>query len=250
MATRKLSTSISKQGVPSTQMRTATVLDVIEPQVTEDDTTTGWTVLLDFGGGEITNAGVADTYSPIPGDVVTVMKYLNSCFVIGKVVAGVSGLEPGGRVGYAFHDATVAGAFVTVAASTEALVPDLAVTFDARNGACYEVEIGTLGYFSNVANTHVLFRLRQDTLAGADIGEYFRAACTTSGQVFGFNRRRLIRNDTGVDFPVTVLLTITAGAAGNANAYANTISKPFMEITTKGSSKLYPSAAPMTAPPD
>jgi hypothetical protein len=250
MVTRRLSTSISKQGAPSTQMRTATVIDVIEPQLTEDDTLTGWSVLLDFGGGEITNAGVGGTYQPIPGDIVAVMKYQGTLFVVDKVVAGVEGLEPGGRVGYAYHNAIAAGVFATAAISTEILVPDLAVPFTAMAGACYQVEIGMIGFQSNAADNWVNFRLRQNTVTGEDLGDFFRQPTSQANNICGFGQRRLIRNDTGVDFPVTAVLTITASSAGNASVWANTVTRPFMEITVKGSSKLYPSAAPMTAPPD
>lgn len=251
MVTRPISRTISRQGKPQTQMRTATVMDIIAPATSDADLVTGWQVQLDFGGGEITRAGVASSYTPIPGDVVTVMRYLNTLFVIDKVVAGDTGAEPGGRVGYAYYDALVAGTIVTAAAGTEVAVPGLQVSFPVRNGAAYEIEIGgPLGFHNSIANTQAWFILRLDTVTGTQLGEFFRWPTAAAGQVHGFAGRRILRNDTGYDFDATVLLTLLAAAGNTASAYANTSTKPFIEVTIKGSSKLYPHATALPAPPD
>jgi hypothetical protein len=251
MVTRQISRTISKQSKPPTQMRTATVKDIIAPTTSDTDLVTGWQVLLDFGGGEISRAGVASTYTPIPGDVVTVMRYLNTLFVVDKVVAGDTGAEPGGRVAYAYYDAQSAATFATAAASAELAVPSLQVTFPCRNGAAYEIEVGgPLGYHNSVANVQTLFSLRLDTLAGALLGQFFRAPTAGAGQVHGFAGRRILRNDTGYDFDATVLLTFSAASANTASVYADTATRPFIEVTVKGSSKLYPHATAFPAPPD
>lgn len=250
MVTRGISRSIASQARPQTQMRTAKVLDVIEPSTSELDVVTGWQVKLDFGGGEVANAGVAATYTPIPGDVVTVMTYLNALFVVDKIVGGTTGDEPGGRLGYAQYEAAANGVFATAAISTEVAVPSLELFVDVRNGAAYEFEVGVLGIQAAVANSFGLLRLRQDGVGGADLGEFFRVPTTQAGVPFFFQGKRIIRNDTGFDFNVHVALTLQASSAGTASAYAGIRSRPFVEMRAKGSSKLYPHAAPLDPPPD
>ena len=249
MATRRLAASVAAQQRAQTKMRTATVIDILAPSVTEADLATGWQVLLDFGGGEVKQAGVASTYTPIPGDVVTVMMYLNTLFVIDKVAAGATGLEPGGRVAYAYQKTT--GNYASPAVSTEiALSTDLILTVPMRNGAAYEVVLYT-GYTNAVANQWAMFRLRQTAFnSGIDIGEYFRAPNTIAALAYGFRGTMLLRNDTGVDFNVVIVPTITSPAGGIASAFCTPQTRAFIEVVVKGSSKLYPHAAAVTAPPD
>jgi hypothetical protein len=248
MVTRRLAASVAAQQRAQTKMRTATVLDILAPSTTEADLATGWQVLLDFGGGEVKQAGVASTYNPIPGDVVTVMMYLNTLFVIDKVAAGATGLEPGGRVAYGYQQTT--GTYATAAVSTEiALSTDLTITVPMRTGAAYEVVLYT-GYSNAVANQWAMFRLRQNAFnSGIDIGEYFRRPTTIAAAVCGFKGEMLLRNDTGVDFDVVVVPTLTSPSTGAASAFCTAQTRAYIEVTVKGSSKLYPHAAAVTAPP-
>lgn len=248
MATQRLATSVSRNAKPQTQTRTAVVLDILEPSTDETDAVTGWQLLLDFGGGETRRAGVASSYNPVPGDTVAVARYLNTLFVIDKVAAGGSGLEPGGRVAYGYVKTT--GTYTTAPVSTEVeLSPDLTLVVPMRTGAAYEVYLKT-GYANAVANQWAFFRLRQDTPTGADLGEYFRQSNTLAGTVFGFEGIMLVRNDTGVDFDCTIMPTLTSPSGGAASAFCTNQTRAYIEVNPKGSSKLYPHAAAVSAPPD
>lgn len=246
MVTRSLATSVSKQAKEQTQTRTATVLDVLAPTADEADVVTGWQVLLDFGGNEVRRAGVASSYNPVPGDVVAVARYLNTLFVIDKVVAGNSGDAPTNRVAYSY--VKTPGTYATAAASAEIqLSTDLTLTVPMRNGAAYNVRLRT-GYTGATANTWAFFRLRQDTAAGADIGEYFRAPVTLVTATYGFDNTLVLRNDTGLDLNVVIMPTLTAPATGSASAFCTAQSRAYIEVTVIGSSKLYPYAAAIVAP--
>lgn len=248
MATQRLATSVSRNAKPQTQTRTAVILDILEPSTDEVDAVTGWQVLLDFGGGETRRAGVASSYNPVPGDTVAVARYLNTLFVIDKVTSGGSGLEPGGRVAYGYVKTT--GSYKTAAVSTEVeLSSDLTLVVPMRTGACYEVYLQT-GYSNATANLWAFFRLRQDSPTGADLGEFFRQAVTAAASVFGFHGTLLLRNDTGVDFDCKIMPTLTSPSGGAASAFCTAQTRAYIEVNPKGSSKLYPHAAAVSAPPD
>lgn len=249
MATRRFASSISKQTRPQTALRTAVVTAVLPPSTSESDVVTGWQVVLDFGGGEIKNAGVASSYNPVPGDIVVVARYLNHLFVIDKVTAGASGEEPTSRTAYAYVQTP--GTYVTAAAAaTDVAIPDLTVVATMKAGAAYNVRLRT-GYSGNVANTWALFRLRQNAAnSGIDIGEYFRSPVTTASLAYGFDATLVLRNDTSVDLDVTIVPTLTASATGNATAFCTAQSRAFIEVTVIGSSSLYPYAAAVQAPAD
>lgn len=249
MVTRPLSTSITRSARPGTQMRSGTVLDVIAPTVDEAGVETGWQVLLQMDGGQVRQAGVASTYNPIPGDVVAITSYLNTLFVIDKVAAGQSGIEPGGRVDYGFQQTTGTYRTGTVSAEVE-LSTDLNRTFLARNGAAYHVTLFT-GYSNAAAPQWAFFRLRQNAFnSGIDIGEYFRQGVPVATVVYGFRGKLQIRNDTGQDFTVTIVPTLSSPAGGAATAFCTANTRAFTEVTVAGSSKLWPHAAPLTIPPD
>jgi hypothetical protein len=249
VATRRLASSIAAGQKPGTQIRAATVLDVIEPTTDEAGVVTGWQVLVDLGDGKISQAGVASTYRPIPFDIVATASYQNSLFVIDKVAGAQSGVEPGGRVAYGY--VTTAGAYCTGTASAEVeLSTELNVTFMARTGAAYELFLST-GYSSAGANTWALFRLRQTAFnSGLELGEWYRKAATIATNVHGFEGRLVVRNDTGIDFDVTIVPTLTSPTGIVASAFNTASTKAWVEVVVKGSSKLYQHAAPMTAPPD
>lgn len=246
---RRLATSVARTAKPATQTRTAKVVDVLAPTTDEADLVTGWQVLLDFGGGEVRRAGVASSYNPLPGDTVVVARYLNTLFVIDRVTAGDTGSEPGGRVGYAYYSGAN-GSFQVIPAATEAAVTGLACSVALRNGAAYQVEVGGLGVHCNVASTQVLFRLRADGPTGLDLGEWYRLPTNASGQVHGFDGTRIIRNDNGVDLTLNIVLTANPPTGVAASMFCTTVTRPFIEVTVKGSSKLYPHAAPVPPPPD
>lgn len=246
---RRLATSVARTAKPATQTRTARVVDVLAPTTDEADVATGWQVLLDFGGGEVRRAGVASSYSPLPGDTVVVARYLNTLFVIDRVTAGDTGNDPGGRVGYAYYSGAT-GTFQVVPAATEDAVTGLACSVALRTGAAYQVEVGGLGLHCNVANTQVLFRLRVDGPSGLDLGEWYRVPTNTAGQVHGFDGNRIIRNDNGVDLTLNVVLTAGTPAGVAASMFCTAATRPFIEVTIKGSSKLYPHAAPVPPPPE
>jgi hypothetical protein len=246
---RRLSTQVGKRQ-PATQTRTALVIDLLEPTLAEDDETAGWQVLLDFGGGEVRRAGVAASYIPAPGDTVAVARHLNTLFVIGRVTAGENGDPPGGRVGFAYRDHQGAGGtYLSTSGGVEAVITDLLVPCVLKTGTAYEVEMCT-GFTTNTANQYTHFRLRQDTLAGAAITEFFRHPMTVISVIYGFHDTVLIRNDTGVDITTTLVPTFQHPGAITVSLYASTVTKPFMEVRSKGSSKLYPHAAPMPVPAD
>jgi hypothetical protein len=246
---RRVATSIARQAKPATQTRTATVLDVLAPTTDEADVATGWQVLLDFGGAEVRRAGVASSYNPVKGDVVVVARYLNTLFVIDRVTAGDSGGEPGGRVGYAYYTGAT-GTFQAIPASTETTVTGLVCSVALRDGGAYQVEIGGLGVHCNVANTQTLFRLRENGPGGLDLGEWYRLPTNGAGQVHGFDGHRIIRNDNGVDLTLTIALTAQPPATVTASMFCTAVTRPFIEVTVKGSSKLYPHAAPVPPPPE
>lgn len=249
MVTRRLSASITSSARPGTQMRSGTVLDVIEPTVDEAGVETGWQVLLQLADGQVRQAGVASSYNPIPGDVVAITQYQNTLFVVDKVTAGQSGLEPGGRVDYGFQQTTGTYRTGTVGAEVE-LSTDLNRTFMARTGAAYNVHLFT-GFSNAAAPQWAFFRLRQTAFnSGIDIGEYFRQGVPVATVVYGFHGTIVIRNDTGQDFTVTVVPTLTSPAGGAATAFCTANTRAFTEVTVAGSSKLWPHAAPLTIPPD
>ena len=124
---------------------------------------------------------------------------------------------------------------------------DLTLTVPMRNGAAYNVRIRT-GYTTSAANTWALIRLRQDTVAGTDIGEYFRSCVTIASAAYGFDNTLVIRNDTGLDLNAVIMPTLTAPAVGTAGAFCTAATRAFIEVTVIGSSKLYPYAASITAP--
>lgn len=245
---RRIAGSITRTAKPATQTRIATVLEILAPTTDEADVATGWQVLLDFGGGEVRRAGVASSYNPIPGDTVVVARYLNTLFVIDRQTAGDTGEAPGGRVGYAYYQGTVFGDIGSVPANSEVTFPDLEVSVDLRDGAAYQVEIGGIAWHCNVANTEVLWRLREGGPSGLDLGEWFRRPSNTAGAVTGMHGAHIIRNDNGVDLTLTIALTCYSPPSVTATFYANAVTLPFMEVTVKGSSLLYPHASPVPPP--
>lgn len=249
MVTRRLAGSISSRERPSTQTRTATVKELLSPSLAENDATTGWQVLLDFGGGEIKNAGCSASYTPVPGDTVVVSRYQNTLLIVDRLTAGGTGELPGGRVAYAYYDATVAGNYATAAAGAEVALPSLIVQAFMRNGAAYDVELFT-GFSTAVANNLASFQVRKDTVTGTQLTEYFRETTTIAANVVGFQGVRQIRNDSGVDQNVVLVACMVASSTSAANAYANPLNKPWFEVRVKGASILYPHASALPTPPD
>ncbi len=134
--------------------------------------------------------------------------------------------------------------------STEAAAPGLTVPVFMRNGAAYDVEVFQ-GFSSPTANSFAFFVIRQDAIVtGAQLTEFFRTPATTAGQVFSLYQTVQLRNDTGVDIATTLVVAVRAAATNAVDLYANPSRKPYVEVRLKGSSKMYPHAAPMPVPAD
>ena len=248
MATTKLAGSMARKQQPTSRTRTATVLDLVEPTVDEADNPTGWQVLLDYDGGEIRRAGVASSYTPVPGDQVAVIEYQNTVFVVDRVSAGDTGELPGARVAYAYVEIAAAGTYGSAGTATEVAIPGLAVTVLLRDGAAYDVELRT-GFTTTTANQFGLFRLRLDTaVSGTDLAEYFRVASTVANTQMQFHDVLQIKNDTGIDQTVTIVPCVTGPPTGTLNLYATPRAEPFVEVRLKGAAKLYTPAAPLPLP--
>jgi hypothetical protein len=246
MVVKRLSTTVTSIAKPQTKMRTAQVMEILSPAVSEQDVSTGWQVRLDFGGGEVRNAGIASSYNPVPGDIVAVASYLNTLFVIDKVTAGASGEAPTSRVAYAWVQST--GTYATAASATEVALPGLAVTVPMRNGAAYNVRLRT-GFSVTTAGQFAFFRLRQNSAtSGIDLGEYFRTAGSVASLAHGFDNTLVIRNDTGLDLDVPVVPTLTGPTTGSSSAFCTAQSRAYVEVTVIGASSLYPYAAAVSAP--
>ncbi len=249
MVTRKLSASVGRPK-PATQTRTAVVQQLLAPSTAEDDTVTGWQVLLDFGGGEVRSAGCSSSYMPVAGDIVVVSRYQNTLFIVDRITAGNTGDVPGGRVAYSYYDALAGGGYLNVPVSSEAAAPGLTVPVLMRNGACYDVEVFQ-PFSSATANAFGFFVIRQDAIVtGAQLTEFARTPTTTAGQVVKLHDTAILRNDTGVDLNTTLIIAVRTASTNAVDLYANPTIKPWVEVRLKGSSKMYPHAAPMPVPPD
>lgn len=247
--TRPLSRSISAQARPQTQLRTARVVDILEPATGEDSIVTGWQVVLDFGGGEVKRAGVASSYNPIPGDVVSVARYLNTLFVIDRVTAGDQGDAPGGRVGYAYYNSEPVAVFKTAPANTETAITELQMTVDLRNGAAYKY-VWQCYMQVAVANQGPYIRVRADSMSGATVLDFGRQGMTIASSGHGIRCEGDIRNDTGRDVTVTLLPTVAGPPGGAASLVNTTVPRPHAILTLLGSSKLHPHAGAVPAPPE
>jgi hypothetical protein len=231
-SSNRLPVAVARRTPAPNRMSTGTVLAVLPPTTAEDFTETGWQVQLDLGGGLITNAGIASTYNPQPGDKVAVTSYRGSMFVTSAIAAGATGEAPGDVV--ASVAPTTFGFYATTGTTAVELpVTELAVSFTAKAGCAYEIEWQTGYRNTTVAATFAYLRIRRDSLTGLLMCGEARYPITTT-DVYKANAKWFVVNPNDTDSVINLFPTVT-GVAGSAVALHNSlVHHAFIEVRRRG----------------
>lgn len=152
-----LAATVKDKTPPDSAMRTGVVSSVA-----------GATVSVNVAGAQV-DASVLDTSSPSTGDTVVLMRTDATWMVLGRPLAGQSGVKPSGSLldgGKLFtSSATKLSGF-----TAEALVPDYTITSQTPDNNLVTV-LATFFVESSVTGDLVTVRIRQGGLSGTVYGE-------------------------------------------------------------------------------
>lgn len=149
---KPLATTVKETSPPDTTMRTGVVSGV-----------SGSTVTVNVAGAQVA-ASVLDTSSPSTGDTVVLMRTGATWMVLGRPLAGESGVKPSGSLldgGKLFtSSATKLSGF-----TAEALVADYTITSPTPDNNLVSV-LATFWFESSVAGDLIMVRIREGSLTG------------------------------------------------------------------------------------